>query len=561
MSETVHQTLCDIGLEFGVQIHRPGVTQLHFMVQSSASLMDFCGRLREEDCFLVTVVANDERELEDDCFKLYYIFSHAVENVFLVIEYGLQPGRETYPSIYSIYRAVEPFEREMADLLGLLPEQKEPRIIPQAFLHSCYPTGLYPLRRDCTQIFLRRLIADSEVKISPQTSQEGTHRAPPGELFMPVGPVHAGVIEPGRFTFRIGGEIIEGLDLLLGFKHRGVERLYQRNYDLCTGWKLAEQVAGDSSFSHSVAYSKAVEVMSSAVLPQEVHLLRGLLLEIERLANHIGDCAALVHDLALNVPAAALFVLRERLLCLCGSLTGSRFLRGVNRPGGIVLPCPLDFVKIDSEIQEITGRFLSLAFMLAERGDFRERTIGTGILSREAVLQLGVTGLTARASGVRRDYRILHPFGPYATPEAQALLMNPLMNSIPISWEMTGDVFSRFIQRVTEVNISQQLIALFIERWTGGNQTQFLVPVRPERMANFEWGLGYVEGWRGDIIYWLMKDKFERIYRCKVRDPSIMNWPGLKAAVAPEPGGADIALVDFPVINKSFNLSYSGNDL
>jgi Ni,Fe-hydrogenase III large subunit/Ni,Fe-hydrogenase III component G len=561
MSEISYQALRKIGQQFGVQIHRPGNTQLHYLVQSSESLMEFCQRLHDENCFLVTVVANDERELEDDCFKLYYIFSHPTENVFLVIEFSLQPGRETYPSIYPIYPAVEPFEREMADLLGLLPEQKEPRIIPQSLLHSCYPAGLYPLRRDCTQASLRRLIAGSNIEKSSPPSIEGKRRAPAGELYMPVGPVHAGVIEPGNFTFRISGEVIEGMDVLLGYKHRGVERLYQRNYGLCTGWKLAEQVAGDSSFSHSVAYSKAVEVMSSAVLPQEAHLLRGLLLEIERMVNHIGDCAALVQDLALSVPAAAMSVLRERMIQLCGSLTGSRYLRGVNQPGGIVLPGPLDILKIRLEIQEISGRFLNLAYTLAERWDFRERTIGTGVLPRETVLLLGVTGLAARASGVQRDYRILHPFGLYATPEVQALLMKPAMDSIPIPWEASGDVFSRFMQRVTEVKISEQLVALFLNCWTGGNQNQFFVQVLPERMANFEWGMGYVEGWRGDIVYWVMKDKFERIYRCKVRDPSTLNWPGLKAAIASEPRGADTALVDFPVINKSFNLSYAGNDL
>ncbi len=576
MSDASYQHLRAIGQEFGVQIYRPGITQLHFLVQNPMDLMQLCIRLRDENCYLVTLVGNDERELEDDCFKLYYIFSHAVDNVFLVVEYGLQPGREIYPSIFTIYPAVEPFEREMADLFGLLPEQQEPRVIPQAYLHSCYPAGLTPLRRDCTQASFQRLMAGSSAVMTLPPVLEGVQHSPPGELFVTLGPVQGDGFEPANFTFRVSGETIEGMGLLLGYKHKGIERLYQRNYDLCTGWKLAEHVAGDSSFAHNVAYSKAVEVMVSAAVPQEAHLLRAVLLELERMTNHIGDCALLAGDLALNHCAAEMAATRERMLALCSSLSGSRFLRGVNRPGGICLPGPLEAEKIRIETREIGKRFARLAQQLVERQDFRERTTGIGVLPRETAIELGVTGLAARASGVQRDFRLQHPFGPYAFPDVQALLAKPVTDLLNIQREVghqeaahrgvVGDCFSRVVQRIAEVQVSQQMVEIFLDHWTGREETQFCVPLFPERIANFEWGLGYVEGWRGDIVYFVMKDKFERIYRCKVRDPSTLNWPGLRAAVVSGSKGLDVegaetALVDFPLINKSFNLSVSGNDL
>ncbi len=571
MNETSYQQIRGFGREFGVEIHRPGLHQLHFLIHSPVNLLHFCSRLREAGWYLVTLVANDERELEDGCFKLYSVFSHPVEDTFMTIEYGLQMGRETYPSICSIFPAVESFEWEIADLFGLLPDQQDLRVLSRSYLHPCYPSEIMPLRRDASQAALRRSMAfgdaagSASITFAPEL--EVFRRAPDGELFCPVGPVHAGVIAPGNFILRASGEMIEGLELRLGYTHRGVERLFQQGFDLYTGWKLAERAAGDSSFAHSLAYAKAVEVLSRALVPAEADLLRGLLLEIERITNHIRDCGSLVQDLALDVPAAELAVLREEMMRLCGRLTGSRFLRGVNRPGGVALPSPLETWKIRAETREITYRFLRLAQMLVERADFRERTIGTGTLPRETALQLGITGLAARASGVPRDFRRQHPFGLYAFPEVQALLAEPPQVSLTLPGEMNGDVFSRFAQRVLEVSVSQQLVECFLDRWTGGKETEFIGRLLPDQAENFEWGLGYAEGWRGDVVYWVMKDKFERIYRCKVRDPSTLNWAGLRAAVAPGSGqtpnhqDVETTLVDFPIINSSFNLSYSGNDL
>jgi Ni,Fe-hydrogenase III large subunit len=182
-------------------------------------------------------------------------------------------------------------------------------------------------------------------------------------------------------------------------------------------------------------------------------------------------------------------------------------------------------------------------------------------------LEIGMTGLAARASGVERDFRLHHPSGIYADQQTRAVMMDqsqssglPLVMHLP----MTGDVFSRFLIRVREVNCSAHLIEHFLGFWLSTSQHEFMKQIDFRRIPNFEYGLGYAEGWRGDVVYWVMKDKFERIYRCKVRDSSTLNWPGLKAAIEPHEFNGqwfETTVVDFPIVNKSFNLSYSGNDL
>jgi Ni,Fe-hydrogenase III large subunit/Ni,Fe-hydrogenase III component G len=555
----------EIGCHWGISIYRPGQTQLQFLINVSENLRRCCLELQKLGCYLVTIVANDERELEDHCFKIYHLFSHPTDNVFVTLELNVIEGHETYPSISDIFPAAEVFECEIADLLGLLPEGGASRPLRQFYLHNNYPEGMHPLRRNWNSETFQNILKGAS---SAPTEMPYTSAVPEGELYIPVGPVHAGVIEPGNFLFRISGEPIEQLDILLGYTHKGIERLYQSNFTILEGYQLAEKVSGDTSFAHNLAYCKAVENLARISIPSETSLLRAIFLELERSLNHITDCGALVHDLALEVPASDMAVLRERLMRLCGSLTHSRFLCGINRPGGICLPKPFDERQVVLTLRSVIQKFLDLANLLILRSDFRERTINTGILPTKIALRLGITGLAARASGISRDFRIQHPFGPYHESEIQDLIQKGAERiDLPIKRPcvMTGDVFSRFIQRVIEVDISGRLIEKFIEMWGKRTRTDFIEPLELHKVPNYEIGIGYVEGWRGDIIYWLMKDKFDHIFRCKVRDPSMLNWAGLREAVASssrfENQPTETALADFPVINKSFNLSYSGVDL
>jgi Ni,Fe-hydrogenase III large subunit len=402
-----------------------------------------------------------------------------------------------------------------------------------------------------------------------------------GEWLLPVGPIHAGVIEPGRFLFRLAGEFIEEVGLRLGYTHKGIERLFQTNHTLDDGWRLAEHVAGDSAFAHSLAYCQAAEALADAHPPREADLLRGLFLELERVANHIGDCAALAHDVAYDIVAMELTALREQMMQLSTRLTGHRFLRGVNYPGGVTLPQPLDVDDVRRVFRDVAPSFAGFASQLAQLPAFRSRLQWMGILSEQEARRLGVTGLAARASGVRRDFRLQHPSGIYRDDAVQRLVeggLPPAGDSIQAREATAGDALARFLARVREVGSSARIVEYILAQWelldpALRNEREFSRRIRFKPELNFEFGLGCVEGWRGDVVYWLMQDKFGRIFRCQVRDPSVLNWPGLKVAVdrhpldrayrerhKQAPAFAEIILADFPIVNKSFNLSYSGND-
>jgi len=410
-----------------------------------------------------------------------------------------------------------------------------------------------------------------------------------GEVILPVGPIHAGVIEAGHFAFHITSEVIDDVQIQLGFKHRGIEKLFQTKFSLLDGWQLAEKVSGDSSFSHSLAYCHAVEALAHIEPPMKAVWLRGLFLELERLYNHIGDTAALAHDVAFDLVSSEIAVLREFLVRLNAELSGHRLLRGVNRSGGVELPPDkrkainrqaingiihgISRKRFDS-LEDLIEEFRKLSELLLRTPRFRERMFNTGTLKEKQALEIGATGLVARASGIRkRDFRVNHPFGIYKVEsKLQSMVQLPVPSvegtQEPQRPQTSGDAFSRLDMRLYEVHTSMEVIKYILERLEITPDDILVEPGTVEavrRAENFEFALGYVEGWRGDIIYWLMKDRFNKIFRCKVRDPSFLNWPALRLAVIPDdPGQPDTTgniLPDFPIINKSFNLSYSGHDL
>lgn len=585
-------------------------------------LREVCQCLQEQSAYLVTLAADDERDLEDGCFKLYYVFSHRDLDHFLILTYPLREhtlpdyqlsesqlsgyllsGR-CYPSIRDIFVAATSFEREFMAQYGLSavridssptslasivsPMDALSETSPDNFLlHDAYPPHLNPMEAGKR---MEEVIKEIERKrngrhVAPIEQTNGEEKI---ENILTVGPIHAGVIEAGRFTFSIAGETIDDVHIQLGFKHKGIEKLFQTKFSMLDGWRLAERISGDSSFAHSLAYCHAVEALAHIEVPPKATWLRGLLLELERLYNHIADSAALAHDVAFDLGASEIAVLREYLVRLNAGLTGHRFLRGINRPGGVVFPLQqqevLDQAYIDTLMAKVSrNRFSTLGDLIAEFYElgellirtpaFRERAINTGNLKEEQARTLGATGLVARASGmVERDFRVNHPSGIYKLePELQKLIdlrahfaENEGLNRPHTS----GDVFSRLDMRLHEVATSYSVIRHILATVAIGPDDELIEPDTEEAIRaarNFEFALGYVEGWRGDIMYWLMKDRFNKIFRCKVRDPSFLNWPALRVAVIPDDKTqADTTgniLPDFPVTNKSFNLSYSGHDL
>ncbi len=586
-SSAMLQALCR---QHGTLLHLPAPNQHFVRIADGEQLRAMSRALHEQGFYLVTLAGVDERRLLDRCFKLTYLFSHPTDDLFLFVENPLAGPSDaarspiepdatdgvTYASLYAEFAAVEPFERELADMLGLFPaaDGGPPRIRPGAWLHEeCYPPALYPLRRDRTTTSIREALQQHTC-----TSKTAPALLPlEGEWTLPVGPIHAGVIEPGQFLFRLAGEGVEEITIRLGYTHKGIERLFQSDFTLADGWRLAEHVAGDSAFAHSLAYCQAVEALADVQPSRPAELLRGLFLELERMANHIGDCGALAQDVAYDAVATELGWLRERLLQLNEKLAGQRLLRGLNRPGGLVLPRALARDATSQIVREVADQFADLAEHLAHLPGFRDRLQWTGILTQQQALRLGITGLAARASGIRRDARLDHPAGVYRDKRIQELVRAGLPmegQAIEAREATAGDALARFLARVRETAAS----AAIIEHILGHSDlatdaVDFRTSIRFRAERNFEFGLGCVEGWRGDVIYWLMQDRFGRIYRCQARDPSVLNWPALKAAVDPHEldveylqrhrrieRRAETILADFPIINKSFNLSYSGND-
>jgi len=556
--ELIHQLS-----RYGEQLSSPVDDQLLVQVRRVNLLLDLARFLSGERFYLVTVVANDERELEDRRFKIYYMFSHPTTDLFVLVEYLLEHGRTRYPSLYEQFPAVDCFEREMLDMVGLRPEgARQDQLTTGSWLHEAYPPELHPLRRERTTEALRRQVADHADHDIPRPAPPRGAGCEPGCLVLPVGPIHAGIIEPGQFLFTIAGEAIEDLDLRLGYTHRGIERLFQSHLDLLDGWWLAEQVSGDSSFAHSLAYCRAAETLTEVPAPPAAELLRALFLELERIHNHIGDVAALAEDVAMDRLSSDFGIVREQLLRLNKRLTGHRYLRRINRPGGVTIPGRLDVTDLRETLRENLGVFDALARRMKGDPAFRDRTIGVGILTGEQALRLGVTGLVARASGVPRDSRWDHPTGVYD----RALLDTagrPEPDAAESREAQAGDVYARFLIRVDEVRAAGNIAIAILDSWTAEppeQQACLLAEPRVRPENNYTFACGYAEGFRGDVVYWLMQDKMNGIYRCKVRDPSMLNWPALRHSVLPRADGETV-LADFPLVNQSFNLSYAGNDL
>jgi Ni,Fe-hydrogenase III large subunit/Ni,Fe-hydrogenase III component G len=555
-------------------LNTPVDQQVQAQVQSAARLHEIAGRLAAERYYLVTVVANDERELEDRRYKIYYVFSHSSVDLFVTIEYLLDHGSVSYCSIRNYFSAVEPFEREMRDMVGLLPgacqdcEVAPPAVPPGSWLHGAYPPDLFPLRRTRTAAQLRERAAADRSGTTPTGPavhrSGGVPESEPAGLTFSVGPIHADIIESGQFWFTTAGEAIEDLQLRLGYTHRGLERMFQTNVNLIDGWRLAEQVSGDTSFAHSLAYCRAAEVLTDTRVPPAAEQLRAVFLELERIHNHVADVGGLAEDVGMEQFAAEFSVIREEVLRINKQLTGHRYLRAVNRVGGVRVADSLDPACVTGVLGKWVGTFERLAASLTARSGFRERTIQVGTLTEDEALKLGVTGLVARASGIPRDSRLGHPIGAYRDA-GHILRAAPGLGDYQMA--TAGDVFARTLVRAREVLVSWRLIEWLIKQWSRLDDADRGLLVAEPRVFpenNYTSAIGYAEGCRGDVVYWLMQDKMNGIYRCKVRDPSMLNWPALRACALPptvDNVRTETLISDFPLLNKSFSLSYAGNDL
>jgi Ni,Fe-hydrogenase III large subunit len=356
-----------------------------------------------------------------------------------------------------------------------------------------------------------------------------------GVYEIPVGPVHAGLIEPGHFRFWVVGETILRMKARLWFVHKGIERLCEGK-DVAAGLEIAERISGDTAVGHGLAYCLAVEDARQTQVPEDAQLLRSALLELERLYNHIADIGALCNDVGFGLAQAWALALREQLLRLNRAVTGHRLLRGGVVPGGArVLRLPSE-----PELCEIGQRFEELVELIMSSALVMERFTGTAVLDEAHARDLGVIGVVGRASGLAFDARIAHPLA-------------DLGDAILPAVQSSGDVMARFCIRVDEVRASLRLLADLIER----SDVLDVVTWLEDRSGGqpSEGGVGIAEGWRGAVVHRVELDGEGRLVRVKVVDPSFLNWPALPVCLT------DTIVPDFPLANKSFNLSYAGNDL
>jgi Ni,Fe-hydrogenase III large subunit/Ni,Fe-hydrogenase III component G len=495
-------------------------TQRSVIELGPAQLPASAGQLLASGYRLALVAAQHDN---GDALRVVYLLTSGPPDSRIELHIRLDPHRPQLPSLAALSFPASRFEREMHDLYGVIPlDHPQPRRLVR---HHHWPRGWYPMRADTGP---PPEFGDPEGPY-PFLSVEG-----PGVYEIPVGPVHAGLIEPGYFRFSVVGETILKLKARLWFVHKGLEKLFQGR-DLADALPLAERVSGDTTVGHALAYCLAVEDATGWPVPAHAQRKRAILLELERLYNHTTDIGALCNDVGHGILHAHALRIREQLLRLNAEVTGHRLLRGGVIPGGAhlcTLPDTGHLHAIAADIAEIIHLALGHSVVA-------DRLTDTAILSRDAARDLGTLGYVARASGLPVDARHQHPFhdgGGAFTPVTRD----------------TGDVLARFVVRADEIAASAALITALTSTVTAGTTRTEPPTGTTARAAS---GVGIVEGWRGTITHRVELAPDHTLTRAKIVDPSFFNWPALPIALS----GAIVP--DFPLVNKSFNLSYAGNDL
>ncbi len=458
-------------------------------------------------------------------FGVYACFRYGSE--YLIVKTEVPADDPVFPSLTKKFVAAYRFERQIESLMGLTPD-KHPDSRPWIKFED-WPADAWPLRKlfDASQRLPR---VKGEYKWASAIGE--------GVYEIPVGPVHAGIIEPGHFRFQAVGEAIINLEERLGYVHKGIEKRFE-SLSWTDGVKLAGRVSGDTTVAHGIAYCMALESMTGCSVPARANWLRALFLERERIANHLGDIGAICNDVAFAFMLYQTMRLKEMMLRTNQRLFGHRFMMDRVIPGGVTADIdPRGIQEILDQLNYVSREFEKLVIIFDENSSLEDRTRNTGILSPEKARDLGVVGIVARASGLNLDCRIQNPFPPYDRIEVQ----------VPVL--IAGDVHARAWVRIEEVRESIRLIREILRSLPQGEIAAAVSSPKPDNS-----GFSAVEGWRGEIIYWLQAGPRGEVNRCMVRDPSSLCWLGLEQAIP------DNIVPDFPLCNKSFNQSYSGHDL
>ncbi len=437
-----------------------------------------------------------------------------------VLDFACDDG--AFPSVAAIHAPAGRLERAACDLFGFTATDA-----PDA--RPWLDHGRWPVRHPLGRRVAHDGAADPYAFLGAQGA--GLHQ-------IPVGPVHAGIIEPGHFRFHASGEAVVRLEERLGYVHKGIDSL-TRGASMERAAILAARVSGDSTVAYGVAFSRAVEAALGIEAPARAHSLRGLMAELERLANHFGDIGAICNDAAFSLMHAHCGVLRERTLRAAQAAFGHRLMMDAVAPGGVAVDLSAEGTEaIRALVREIRSTFPGLVRLYDNTASLQDRTVATGVLSADLARRFGAGGVVGRASGRDFDARRDHPYPPYSD----------LGFKVPTRRE--GDVNARIWVRIDEVFESLDLIETILARLPRG-------PVRaalPSSGAPCE-GFALVEAFRGDVFAHVRLADNGAVARCHLRDASWFQWPLLEAVIE----GNIVA--DFPLCNKSFNCSYSGCDL
>ncbi|ODS43085.1 MAG: hydrogenase [Candidatus Altiarchaeales archaeon IMC4] len=459
-------------------------------------------------------------------FTLFYVFEKKGTKSMLVLKRKL--GAKTAHSIAETFPSACWYEREINDGFGVV--FKGGFDNRNLFLHENYPEKFHPLLKS-----FGSARTDGEKKITPLQEYWFKGFYGEGVYQIPVGPVHAGIIEPGHFRFSVIGETVFNLEVRMFYKHRGVEKLAEgKAPEDCVC--ITESISGDESVANAVAFCTAIEKIAKTKVPERALYLRTIFLEVERIYSHLGGLAGMVVDVAFAMGASPFFILREEILRQNEVLTGSRFMKGIIGLGGLKKDvAPQSLTGLSAFLGEFTGRFNDAMDTIRSSASTIDRFEKTGFVKRDLVPHLNLTGPMARATGASVDTRLDHPYGLYEKIRpSQKILYG-------------GDVLSRFEVKAFEVLDCASIIRRLIDEMPQG-------AVSSKCGITDGYSLSMVESPRGQNMHWVYIKKGV-IDRYKVRTPSFCNWRAIEHAALGN------IVPDFPLINKSMNLSYAGTDL
>lgn len=488
-----------------------------------------CQQVRDGGGRLVALWGRDARSVGAATSTGSYMLHVALinETGLVCLNVPLPAEQPAYPDISHIFPAANRMQRAAYDLLGIYAQEGHDH--RKWLRHGTWHSGSFPLRKDFDAA--ANLTHEPEDYPFVHVEGQGVHE-------IPVGPVHAGIIEPGHFRFSVIGERVLRLEEHLGYVHKGIEKRFE-SMTLQQGAKLAGRVSGDSTVAYAWAYAMAAESVAAVTPPDRALWLRALLLERERIANHLGDLGYLGNDVALSFGFAQFWILKEQVLRNNAVLFGHRYLMDRIIPGGVNADLNVDGRQaLEQECAMLEREAGILRGIYEEHAGVQDRFIATGRVEPQLAAQLGLCGMAGRASAQAWDARVQFACAPYDKLDVQ------------MATHRNGDVAARASVRFDELFESLRLQRKILTNLLGDELGKPL-----EKLPANGLGIGMVEGWRGEVMVALHTDAQGQLTRVHPHDPSWQNWPVLEHAILGN------IVPDFPLINKSFNLSYSGVDL